>query len=41
MAMLFKAIGLKPHGMLNRMVNRIAWWLLTRKAGRMEAARAA
>lgn len=39
MAMMFKAIGLKPHSLLNRVVNRVAWWMLTRKAGRIAAQR--
>ncbi|KZD08376.1 acyl-ACP desaturase [Oceanibaculum pacificum] len=40
MAMMFKAVGLKPNGPLNRAVNRIAWWLITRKAAQAEKAAA-
>lgn len=31
-AMLFKAVGLKPHGALQSLANRIAWWLLVGRA---------
>ena len=41
MAMMFKAVGLRPNGVLNKMVNRVAWWIITRKAAKAEQAAAA
>ncbi len=34
-AMVFKAVGLKPHGRLNLWTARLAWWSLQRRAGRL------
>jgi hypothetical protein len=34
-AMVFKAVGLKPNGRLNRLVTRLAWWGLRTRAGRL------
>jgi hypothetical protein len=34
-AMVFKAVGLKPHGFLNRVAARLAWWAMRRRAGRL------
>jgi rubrerythrin len=31
-AMVFKAVGLKPHGRLNRLAARMAWWSMQRRA---------
>ncbi len=36
--MIFKAVGLKPHGRLNRLVARLAWWGMRRRAGRLARA---
>ncbi len=38
MAMIFKAVGLKPHGRLNRWTTRLAWWGLRRRAERLARA---
>ncbi|HEX7969391.1 MAG TPA: ferritin-like domain-containing protein [Stellaceae bacterium] len=35
-AMIFKAVGLKPHGRLNLWAARLAWWGMCRRAGRLE-----
>jgi rubrerythrin len=32
-AMVFKAVGLKPHGRLNLLAARLAWWIMRRRAG--------
>ena len=34
-AMVFKAVGLKPHSRLNIWTARLAWWSLQRRAGRL------
>jgi rubrerythrin len=34
-AMVFKAIGLKPHGRLNRLAARMAWWGMRRRVERL------
>ena len=38
MAMLFKAVGLKPNGRLNRWTAALAWWGLQRRAARLARA---
>jgi rubrerythrin len=38
MAMIFKAIGLTPHGRLNAVANRIAWQLMRRRVARLRKA---
>jgi hypothetical protein len=35
MAMLFKAVGLKPNGRLNRVASRLAWWGMSYRARRL------
>jgi rubrerythrin len=39
-AMLFKIVGLKPHGRLNRLVGRVGYRFMQRRARRLAAARA-
>jgi Fatty acid desaturase len=34
-AMVFKAVGLKPHGRLNLLAARMAWWSMRRRAERL------
>jgi hypothetical protein len=34
-AMVFKAVGLKPHGRLNLLAARMAWWSMRRRAQRL------
>jgi hypothetical protein len=34
-AMVFKAVGLKPHGRLNLLAARMAWWSMQRRAQRL------
>jgi hypothetical protein len=36
-AMVFKAVGLKPHGSLNLWVAHLAWWGMRRRASRLAA----
>jgi hypothetical protein len=38
MAMLFKAVGLKPNGRLNRWSTALAWWGMRRRAARLARA---
>jgi hypothetical protein len=33
--MVFKAVGLKPHGSLNRVTARVVWWTMQRRAERL------
>jgi rubrerythrin len=40
LAMVFKAVGLKPHSRLNLFVARIAWWGMQRRAQRLTRAAA-
>jgi len=40
MAMVFKAIGLKPHGRLNAVATRFAWWTIQRRAQQLTKAAA-
>jgi rubrerythrin len=35
-AMIFKAVGLKPYGWLNRWTARLAWWGMRRRAERLQ-----
>jgi len=36
MGMVFKAVGLTPNGRLGRLVSRLAWWGMRRRANRLE-----
>ena len=36
MAMIFKAVGLKPHGRLNLLATRLAWWGMQKRVLRLE-----
>jgi hypothetical protein len=36
MAMIFKTVGLKPHGRLNLWATRLAWWGMQRRVERLE-----
>jgi hypothetical protein len=36
--MVFKAVGLKPHGRLNRALAHIAYWFMRRRRQRLAAA---
>jgi rubrerythrin len=36
MAMVFKAVGLTPNGRLSRATSRLAWWVMRRRAERLE-----
>ena len=38
MAMIFKVVGLKPNGRLNRWTTRLAWWTMQRRAARLARA---
>jgi rubrerythrin len=38
MAMIFKAVGLRPNGRLNSWLTRLAWWGLRRRAARLARA---
>ena len=38
--MVFKAVGLKPHGRLNIILARLAWWGMQRRAQRLARAAA-
>jgi len=38
MAMIFKAVGLKPHGRPQSMDHAVAWWGLRRRAERLARA---
>ena len=38
MAMLFKAVGLKPNGRLSRWSTALAWWGMRRRAARLARA---
>jgi rubrerythrin len=40
MAMIFKAVGLTPNGRLKRLASRLAWWMMCRRAERLERAAA-
>jgi rubrerythrin len=40
LAMVFKAVGLPPHGRLNLFVARLAWWGMQRRAARLARAAA-
>lgn len=40
LAMVFKAVGLKPHGPLNLLVARLAWWGMQRRVARLARAAA-
>jgi len=40
LAMVFKAVGLKPHGRLNLILARLAWWGMQRRAQRLARAAA-
>jgi rubrerythrin len=40
LAMVFKAVGLKPHGRLNLIVARLAWWGMQRRVQRLARAAA-
>jgi hypothetical protein len=41
MAMIFKAVGLTPHGRLNALANRVAWWLMRSRIARLQRRAAA
>ena len=40
MAMIFKVIGLTPNGRLNWLASRLAWWIMRRRADRLDRAAA-
>ena len=40
MAMIFKAVGLRPNGRLNRLASRFAWWIMRRRIQSLERAAA-
>ena len=40
MGMILKAVGLTPNGRLNRLASRLAWWVICRRADRLERAAA-